>query len=84
MAMWRFRGCPRCRGDVFLDRDVHSWYEQCVQCGHTSDLKSIDEFNEPTVGTEKEQAMTGMAEPRDKRVRKHVTDETKSCKRIIS
>ena len=33
--MWKFKKCPRCMGDVFLDRDFEGgWYEQCLQCGH--------------------------------------------------
>lgn len=32
---WRFKACPKCRGDVFLD---YAWGDQvfkCLQCGHT-------------------------------------------------
>ncbi len=29
MATWRLKGCPRCGGDVILDRDE----SQCLQCG---------------------------------------------------
>ena len=24
--------CPRCGGNVFVYRDLHGWYEQCLQC----------------------------------------------------
>ena len=29
MATWRLKGCPRCGGDVIVDRDE----SQCLQCG---------------------------------------------------
>jgi len=59
MVKWKFRSCPRCGGDVFLDRDVYNWYELCVQCGYIRDLKSIDEFNELSVGSGKKRAVAG-------------------------
>ncbi|MEE8318411.1 MAG: hypothetical protein V3R36_02100 [Dehalococcoidales bacterium] len=39
--MLRFKSCPRCRGDVLIDRDVYGWYQQCLQCGYQRDLKNI-------------------------------------------
>lgn len=33
--------CPKCGGNVYLDRDYHGWYEQCLQCSYTRDLESI-------------------------------------------
>lgn len=41
--MWRFRSCPRCKGDIFIDRDYLGWYEHCLQCGYQHDLKVSDE-----------------------------------------
>ena len=36
-----FKSCPRCqRGDVILDRDIYSWYVQCLQCGYMKDLEN--------------------------------------------
>ncbi len=29
MATWRLKGCPRCGGDVIVDRGE----SQCLQCG---------------------------------------------------
>jgi len=40
--MWRFRSCPRCKGDIFIDRDYLGWYEHCLQCGYQHDLKVSD------------------------------------------
>jgi len=37
----KFKSCPRCKGDVLVDRDHHGWYEQCLQCGYQRDLKDM-------------------------------------------
>ena len=37
--MWRLKACPKCKGDLQLDRDEHGWYEQCIQCGYMRDLQ---------------------------------------------
>ena len=40
---WRIGGCPRCSGDMFLDKDVNNvWVETCLQCGFESILKQFD------------------------------------------
>ena len=38
LAIWRLKGCPRCRGDMVLDRDKWGSYEQCIQCGYLLDV----------------------------------------------
>ena len=38
MKRWRFKSCPRCNGDTFIDNDIDGWYEHCLMCGHTRDL----------------------------------------------
>ncbi len=35
------KSCPRCGGNIFIDRDLYGWYELCLQCGYLCDLKSI-------------------------------------------
>ena len=35
--------CPKCGGNIFLDRDLRGWYEECLQCGRTSDLPDLVE-----------------------------------------
>ncbi len=34
MALW-IKGCPRCSGDLYSDRDTMGYYRQCMQCGFT-------------------------------------------------
>ena len=42
--MWKLKACPRCEGDVFIDRGLDTWYEQCLQCGYQRELRDIREF----------------------------------------
>jgi hypothetical protein len=34
-----FKGCPRCTGDLFPDRDLHGRYLECLQCGYVRNLQ---------------------------------------------
>ncbi|RLC63951.1 MAG: hypothetical protein DRI01_04280 [Chloroflexi bacterium] len=38
--------CPKCGGNIFLDRDLYGWYEQCLQCSYTSNLSVIVDVRE--------------------------------------
>jgi ribosomal protein L37E len=40
-VIWKFKSCPRCGGDTFVDRDIGGWYEQCLQCGYCRELKRL-------------------------------------------
>lgn len=43
--MWRLKGCPKCGGDLFIDKDVeNNWYAQCLQCSYHRELRDIREF----------------------------------------
>jgi hypothetical protein len=35
--------CPKCGGNVYLDRDYYGWYERCLQCAYTRDLINVAE-----------------------------------------
>ena len=39
VTMIRLKGCPRCKGDILIDRDHVGWYEQCIQCGYLHDIE---------------------------------------------
>ena len=30
--------CPKCGGNLYMDRDYIGWYEQCLQCAYMRDL----------------------------------------------
>ena len=38
--------CPRCKGDVELNRDYYGWYQQCLQCGYLRDLQTVVQVKE--------------------------------------
>ncbi len=49
--MLKLKACPRCRGDMHTNRDMHGAYTHCLQCGYMRDLvddrsglKSLLEF----------------------------------------
>jgi ribosomal protein S27AE len=60
--MWKFKSCPRCGGDFFIDKDIDGWYAQCLQCAYRQELKQIAEPKRPI--SEEELAITGTARPR--------------------
>ena len=41
--MLKVSSCPKCRGDVLVDKDEYGRYEECLQCGYLRDLESIVE-----------------------------------------
>lgn len=38
MVVWKLKSCPRCGGDLYIDRDIDSWFAQCLQCSHWREL----------------------------------------------
>ncbi len=38
MVVWKLKSCERCGGDLYIDRDVDSWFSQCLQCSHWREL----------------------------------------------
>lgn len=39
----RLKGCPRCGGDVLIDKAYEENDEVCIQCGYRNYLKVTDE-----------------------------------------
>ena len=37
-----FRACPRCSGDMHVNRDIYGDYKECLNCGNMQDLESLD------------------------------------------
>ena len=35
--MLKIKSCPRCRGDMYENRDIYGAYIECLQCGHMAD-----------------------------------------------
>ena len=62
--------CPRCKGEVFLNRDIFGAYYECVRCGCTGSPDG-DHIKWPTLApsTDKPRNMaldTGSMVPRGK------------------
>jgi predicted nucleic acid-binding Zn-ribbon protein len=32
-SLIKYKGCPRCQGNLFLERDTEGVYATCLQCG---------------------------------------------------
>jgi len=41
MLNWVLKSCPRCGGDLFIDRDLDGWFEQCLQCSCRRELAEL-------------------------------------------
>ena len=48
VKIWKLKACPRCGGDVFLDKVADAWDVQCLQCGYKRELGNTDELELPT------------------------------------
>ncbi len=49
MVVWKLKSCQRCGGDLYIDRDLDSWYSQCLQCSHWRELGGPPDSHEPPV-----------------------------------
>ena len=36
--MIQLKACPRCSGDIKLNRDIYGNYAECLQCGYMRDI----------------------------------------------
>ena len=41
MLKWKLRACARCGGDMYIDRDMDGWFEQCLQCSYRRELREL-------------------------------------------
>ena len=47
MVVWKLKACPRCGGDVFVDREFDVWYAQCLQCSHRREVEVVEPKKRP-------------------------------------
>ena len=40
--MLKLKACPRCEGDLHINRDMYGPYRQCLQCGYMGDLPCLE------------------------------------------
>jgi DNA-directed RNA polymerase subunit M/transcription elongation factor TFIIS len=45
MAIWKLKSCPRCNGDVFVQRETEGWYEGCLLCGYEREVSNLISVN---------------------------------------
>ena len=38
--MIKFKGCPKCHGDLYLNQDMYGKYWNCLQCGYVREPHS--------------------------------------------
>ena len=48
MAFWKLKSCPKCNGNLFIQRETDDWYEACPSCGYQRDISNL--VTENTVG----------------------------------
>ena len=42
MGMWKYKGCPKCGGDLGLESGLDEWGWLCVQCGKEMDASPLE------------------------------------------
>lgn len=57
--MWKFKSCPKCYGDLYVDWDMNGWFVECLQCGYMSDLDTLLKAKKEHVGKEAKLAHAG-------------------------
>ena len=45
MAVWKLKSCPRCNGDLFIQRETDGWHEECLLCGYQRDVSNLVTVN---------------------------------------
>jgi len=45
--MFRLKACPKCGGDLKIEKDSYGQYKQCVQCGWIRDISDEGAIIEP-------------------------------------
>lgn len=48
MSKWKLRGCPRCAGDLYMEKDYDDCYERCLQCGYVRQLSGPYDSVQPS------------------------------------
>lgn len=53
---YKLKSCPRCNGDLMIDKDEYGWYETCLMCGYLHDLELLAVAGRPVEDREKEES----------------------------
>lgn len=49
------KSCPRCNGDLLVERDEQGWYVECIHCGYMRDLRDWPEAEHQLAEEKKKQ-----------------------------
>jgi hypothetical protein len=50
------KACPRCQGDVHINKDMYGEYKECLQCGYMVDIVKPSPFAIPEIKAKKKAA----------------------------
>ena len=56
MVTWKFKGCPRCKGDIFIEQETDGWYEHCLLCGYVREIETVTLTSKDKSGAEKKES----------------------------
>jgi hypothetical protein len=54
VAISRLDSCPKCKGQLLLEKDNYGLYQQCLQCGYLHDLQTFSVIDSEEIEDEKE------------------------------
>ena len=53
--MIKFKACPKCKGDLYLNQDMYGKYLNCLQCGYLKDVLNGSETPQRELVTAEEE-----------------------------
>lgn len=51
--MFKLERCPKCGGNVHVDRDEYGWFVECIMCGYMQDLVRLPVAKRNNVNTQR-------------------------------
>lgn len=57
--MVMFKACPRCNGDMHVNRDVYGEYRECLMCGFMADVPTPSTLGIKMAGAKKKETKRG-------------------------
>jgi hypothetical protein len=50
--MLSWQSCPKCKGKIYVDRDLYGWFVECLMCGFSHDLEELGISQEKSIQVE--------------------------------
>jgi DNA-directed RNA polymerase subunit M/transcription elongation factor TFIIS len=54
----KLENCPKCKGNLILEKDDYGLYQQCLQCGYLHELKTFPIIESEETEDEEEPIVT--------------------------